>query len=117
MRPHAKDFDGSRLGQDLINNSVLNIHPAGIGAFEIANKLLKWRWHLIRISAEDFENRYSLGFEVGRSELLGILLSLLCIADFPGHQRSSDAHFPTGVAMPFRMDSRIPGIDSRNRVS
>lgn len=34
MRPHADDFDGAGLFQDLVDKAVLDVYPAGVSAFE-----------------------------------------------------------------------------------
>lgn len=46
-----------------------------------------------------------------------LLIGKWILDQLPFHQRRSFAHLETGVFRPFRMDSRMPGMESRYTVS
>ena len=117
MGPHADDFNDSLLLQNFIDQSVLNSDAAGISAGQVAHQFFKPRRSLKWIFSNDLQQLNRFVFETGRAQLPGIFLSLLGIDDFPCHQSSSLAHPSTGVCKPSRMDSRIPGMDRRYKVS
>ena len=50
-------------------------------------------------------------------QLLGVLDRVLGKDNLPLHHLISLALFPSGSAMPFLIDSRIPGTDKRYKVS
>jgi hypothetical protein len=44
MRPEPKNFNGSLLGENLVNETMLEINTARVGACEITQQLLqRWR--------------------------------------------------------------------------
>jgi hypothetical protein len=61
MSPHAQHFHYAFGFEDLLNQPVLDVDTAGIGASQIAPKLLKW-WRLSeRIFSENFQELLGLG--------------------------------------------------------
>ena len=113
MRPEAQDLDDPLLLEHLIDHAMLDIDPAGVRAGKIADKLLEWRMGFKGIFFEDFQDTLRLFLETGSGKFLRVLLCLRCIHELPAHQTSFSVHFLTGVFIPDRMDSRIPGIESR----
>lgn len=113
MRPHADDLHRFFGWEHLVDEAVLDVDSARVGAGKIADELLKWRRVLKGVSCEDVEHPFRLGAEAGCRELLGIFLGLSCEDKRPGYHLSLVRHFLTGVFSPFRIDSLIPGIDRR----
>lgn len=72
---------------------------------------------LKRIPFDDSEQFRSLILEAGRGEFLRIFLGLPGVHQPPGHQSSSVELDSMGSSMPSLIDSRMPGMDSRNSVS
>ena len=114
MGPHAQHFYDAGRFENLVNQAVLNIDPAGVGALKIADELFKRRWGLERIGGQNFQNRFCLRSQAGLSDPLGVLPRLRRKNEPPRpHQPGSFLHFSTGVFRPRRIDSRIPGMESR----
>lgn len=44
MCPHAENFDGLIVFQNLINKTVLKIDATGIGSGKVSHKLFIWGW-------------------------------------------------------------------------
>lgn len=66
------------------------------------------------------KNRQQLlrpGLQPAGCKLLGIFKCLLGKNGLPTHHFSAFALFDSGSAIPALMDSRMPGTDSKNRVS
>lgn len=59
----------------------------------------------------------ALGFSRGGGKFFGVLLRLFGENHPPNHQSKSSVQSSIGVSKPSRMDSRIPGMLSRKRVS
>lgn len=117
MGPHADDFHGFYVIQYLVNQTMLDIYPSRACAGEITQKFLIWRGSLVGVFPENPNQMRCLRFQTGTCYFLGILLCLFGEYDFPGHQSTSSSHASTGVSSPSRIDSRMPGIDARNKVS
>lgn len=113
MRPQPDDLDDFDVRQDLINKPMLDVDPAGIGTGQVADELFEGRRILKGILAQNSQQGFRLGPEPRGREFLGVFLGLFGINQPPNHQRSLEDSFPTGVLSPFRMDSRMPGTDSR----
>lgn len=73
----------------------------------------------VGIPPEQFKQLLGFGLQGwrGRCEFAGVLLSLLREQNRPAHQPGSLFSSETSVAMPSRIDSRMPGIETRWRVS
>jgi hypothetical protein len=118
VRPHPDDLHDSLAAEDLVNEAVVDVDAAREGAGEIAEEFFERRRRLERIDAEDFEQGFGFGIESGAAELLCVFRGLWGEDNPPGaHQSSDSRHSLTGVANPFRMDARIPGMESRYSVS
>src|SRR5436309_10582993 len=97
---------------------MLNIDPARVGARQVAQKLLVGGRRLIRVFSEEDEEPFGPGAQPCDRELFCILLCLFREDDAPSiHQPGSSEHSSIGVSRPSRIDSRIPGKDSRYTVS
>lgn len=117
VSPEAEDFHHSEVVEDLVDQPVLDVDPARIGSRQVANQFLKGRRSLLRILCQSGKQEFRLRLETGSRQLFRILLRLPRKDDPPTHQRSSGAQASTGVVRPFRIDSRIPGIESKWSVS
>ena len=117
VSPEAENLHHSEVVEDLVDQPVLDVDPARIGAGQVTNQFLKGRRSLIRILSQSGEQEFRLGLETGSRQLFRILLGLPCKDNPPTHQRSSGAQASTGVDRPLRIDSRIPGIESKWSVS
>ena len=96
---------------------MLETDPPGAGAFEIADLLLERRRDLQRVVAQHVEQALRLGFEAGGGDLASVLDGLLREHHRPDQQRGALALLDSGLAMPFLIDSRMPGTDNRCSVS
>ena len=47
MRPHADNLYGLDIFQELVNQSMLNVDPSGIGAGQITYKFFVW-WGIFK---------------------------------------------------------------------
>ena len=62
MRPHPDDFNGLKIFQNLINQPVLDIDPAGIGTGQVADKFFVGRGNFAGIFFDDFQESFGLRF-------------------------------------------------------
>src|ERR1035437_4426302 len=117
VRPHSEHLHGLGIVEVLVEKAVLNADAPRIRAGQVAHELLEGRRRLVGVLCEDREQGLSLCLQAGCGKLLSVLLGLLRVDEPPAHQRSSPSSSSIGVAMPSMMDSRMPGIDTRYRVS
>src|SRR5690606_11394652 len=117
MRPHSQNTDDTFLVEYFIHQSMLDIDSARIGAREITDQLLVWRRLLQRVSLQYSDQCLHFGFETGRSNLFCILERCICVDDLPSYHSSSLVLVSRGSAIPFLMESRMPGMEARYRVS
>src|SRR5258706_16384956 len=96
---------------------MLDIDAARIGAVEIADQFLVGRGSAKRIHRQEVKQGLRLVFQTAGRELPGVFQCLLRVHHTPPHQSSFLALLASGSAMPRLIDSRMPGIDSRYRVS
>ena len=115
--PEAEDFHHSEVVEDLVDQPVLDVDPARIGSRQVANQFLKRRRSLIWILCQSGKQEFRFRLKTGSRQLFRILLRLPRKDDPPTHQRSSGVQASTGVVRPLRIDSRIPGIESKWSVS
>lgn len=101
------------LFEHLVHKTMLDVDAPGAGAFEVPHQLRKRRQVLEGVSCQHFQQFLRFFFQAGSGQLLGVLEHVLGEDDRPLHQRSSLALLSRGSAMPFLMDSRIPGMASR----
>lgn len=114
MGPHSDHLYCSDFLQDLINKTVLDIDSAGISSRKVADKFLEGRWRLVWILSKNIKEFSSPLFQACGSNLSGILLRLLRINDSPLlYHPGFSLHFWTGVFMPLRIDSLMPGMERR----
>jgi len=116
-RPHLEDLDRPLLWQDLIHESVLDVDSSREGAREVTHELFESGWLLGGIRPEDFEELFGLFAQTAGRELPRVFLRLPRKDDLPGpgfaYQPGRFEVLESGVRNPFRMDSRIPGIERR----
>ena len=96
---------------------MLNRDPPGEGAGEVADEFFEPRRLSVRVEPEDIQKSFRLRPKAGAIEFARVLLGLLREDDPPGrvgrYQPGFSKHFEIGVRKPFRIDSRISGIDRR----
>ena len=117
MGPHAEDLHHPLLFQNLIYQAVLNVDPARVGACQITHELFIGRRVYEWISGQNSEKVFGLRPQTGSVNFLCVLRGLPGKDDLPVYQRMFFTHDRMGVFIPRRIDSLIPGIDNRNRVS
>lgn len=101
------------LLQNLVHQAVLDVDAPRTCSLQIAHQPFKTGWGLKGILSEDFQQLFNPAPQPHGPDLPGIPLSLSSEDNCPTHHFSSVAQSDTGVAMPSRIDSRIPGTDSR----
>ena len=113
MRPHPNDFDGALILENLINETVLYVYPPRIRTVQITDQLLE-QWRVLkRINFQYFEQSLDLKTKIGRSNFLGVFLRLLRKVELPTHQLRVFEDLLSGSFNPLRIESRIPGMDTR----
>ena len=114
MSPHPEDLHGALPGDDFVDEAVLDVDPPGKGAREIAHELLEGGRAPQGVLREKVEKELRLLLESRAREPSRVPLRLAGEDDPPGlHQLSCSTHSESGVARPFRIDARMPGIDTR----
>lgn len=117
MRPHPEDLDRPLLWQDLIHEPVLDVDSSREGAREVTHELLKSRRLPPGIRPKDLEKFFGLFAQTAGRELPCVFLRLFGENDLPGarfvYQPGRFEVLESGVRIPFRIDSRIPGIERR----
>src|SRR5450759_1641811 len=111
--PHPEHLDDVLVGQDLVDQAVLDVDAPGKGALQVADELLVRRRRLERVLLEHLEERLGFRLQTGGSKLLRVLARLPGVEQTPAHQSSSSSSSSTDVAMPSRIDSRMPGSETR----
>lgn len=102
-----------------INKAVFYVYPPGICAFEVSNQfLIRWRI-LKRIVLQNLEQLDNIIPQPCLFDHLNVLYRLFCKLDFPHHHSISLAltHSSGSAFIPSIIDSRIPGILRRYKVS
>src|SRR5574337_1656011 len=113
VRPHPQHAHRAFLLEYLVDQSVLDVDAARISAGKVPYELLVGRRIPEGIVGQDFEQCFGLLPQTGSRELLGIFQRVPGIDDGPLHQRTALALLAKGSAMPFLIDSRMPGTDRR----
>ena len=113
MRPQAQNLDGAFNFVDLIQQAMLNVDAARISPHEIPNQLFVRRRILKRIFRDDVEQTFGLGPEIRGRYFFCVFLRLPGVNDNPTHQPGFFEDLESGSAMPLRIDSRMPGIETR----
>src|SRR4030042_2622081 len=76
------------------------------------------RWRISEwVFSEQVQQATRLGFKTGFYNFFRVFFRVFSKNQSPTHQPGSSSHFSIGVFNPFFIDSRIPGIDARYRVS
>ncbi len=91
----------------------MNVDPTRIRPAQITDQLLERRRILKRIVLQYLKQPLGLWTEISRSNLLGVLLRLLRKIKFPNHQLRVFEDLLSGSFNPLRIDSRMPGMDTR----
>jgi hypothetical protein len=117
MRPHPNDFDGASILENLVNETVLYVYPPRIRTVQITDQLLERRRGMKRISFQYLEQPLDLRTKIGRSSFLGVFLRLLRKVELPTHQLRVFEDLLSGSFKPLRIESRMPGMDTRKSVS
>jgi len=114
MGPHPDHLYGAFVLEDLVYEAMLHVDPARKGARKIADELFEGGRIPERVHREKIEKEPRLLLETRARELARVPAGLAGEDDPPAlHQFSSSTHSERGVFRPFRIDSRMPGIDSR----
>jgi len=129
MCPHSEYLHADGLVY-FINSPMLDIDATRISPRQISHEFLVRRRGLERIAAQNRQQVFHFCTQTCRSQIASVLLRLPRENYLPGrairncfcgqvfaHQGSSEEHCSSGVCIPSRRDSRIPGIDSRYNVS
>ena len=94
-----------------------DVDATGVRPRKVAYELFVARRGLVRIPAEYVEENLGLRPKTGGCELAGVPTCLGREDYLSPHQPGPLEHLLTGVFMPLRMDSRMPGTESRYNVS
>src|SRR5665647_1328631 len=111
--PHPQHLDNALIGEDLVDQAMLDVDPPREGTAQVADELLERRRGLELVLLQDVEERLGLRLQTGGGELPCVFARLLRVEQPPAHQSSSPSSSSAGAAMPSRMDSRMPGIETR----
>lgn len=117
MRPHPEDFYSMLAIQDLVYEPMLDVDASGVCAGKVADQFLIAGRCLEWVLSDHREQPLDLFHQSRGRNLPSVVLSLSCVNNPPAHQPGSSEHWSRGVSRPLRMDSRMPGTDSRYRVS
>lgn len=118
MSPHPDHFHGAFSFENLVHEAMLYVDPPRKGARKIADELLEGGRVSEGVLSEKVEKELCLLLETRVRELARVPVRLAGENDPPAfHQFNSSTHSERGVLRPFRIDARMPGIDSRWSVS
>lgn len=101
------------VGEDFIDETMLDVDAAGICTRKIANQLFEGRRVPERIVFEDGQEFDHPGFQAACRKLFRILDGVPGKDDLPFHHLSAFALLPSGSAIPCLIESRMPGTESR----
>src|SRR5690554_2336120 len=113
VAPEPEDLHHSLVLEHLVDQAMLDIDTARIGPGEVTDKLLERGWLAVGVFSQEVQQFLGLRLEAAGSQFPGVFLCLPGEDQPPCHQSSSSSHSSTGVSMPSRIDSRIPGTESR----
>src|SRR5436305_1129936 len=117
VSPHAENPDDSLLLEYLVDDAVLDIDAPGIRAVQVTDQLFVRRRIPERVASQDRQEIFRFAPEPRPGNFPGILERVLGKDDLPLHHLTALALRSSGSAMPFLMDSRMPGTDRRYKVS
>jgi len=92
---------------------MLDVDPVGTGSLQVPHQLFKGGRIAKRIVGEKIEKNLRLRLQMGRSDLTRVLLRLFGKDNHPVHQPGSVEVLSSGSAIPLRMESRMPGMETR----
>jgi hypothetical protein len=115
--PHPEDLYRTVRVQNLIDQAMLDVDPARVSSFEVTDQFLEgWR-ALSRIAAEDLQEFLRFFAKSASREFPSVFLGLPRKDQPPTgcglYQPGFSDVLLIGVRSPFRIDSRMPGIESR----
>lgn len=113
MTPQPNHFDDFYLRKNLVNQPVLDVNPSRIGSGQIPHKLLEGGRILKWIAFQNFQQALRLWLQPRRRKFFSVFLGLFGVKKLPAHQLSFLESLLTGVLRPARMDSRIPGMETK----
>ena len=111
--PQPQHLDRARVVENLVDDAMLNVDPTRAGSGKFSDKSLERRRSLVRVSGENRQYLLGLRTKPGTRKFLCVAFGLPGKDQAPTHQSSLSSHFSTGVFIPFRIDSFIPGIATR----
>ena len=117
MGPQPKHFHGLMLKIHLIHEPMLDVDASGIGSCEIPDQFFKRRRIRKRVISKEFQQSFNVRTKIQRGGLFRIPLCLFRKIELPTHHLSVFEHLSSGCFIPAMTDSRIPGTDSRCKVS
>ncbi len=96
---------------------MLDVDPSRVGASKVADEFLESRLLPPGIRSENLEELLGLFAQAAGREFPGVFLRLLGEDDLPGprfvYQPGRFDVLESGVRIPLRIDSRIPGMERR----
>lgn len=100
---------------DLIHEPVVDVDPARVRSGEISDESFAPRRRCERVARQEIQGFLRVGPQPRGGELFRVLPRLGREDDSPAgrHQPGPFAQRETGVFIPLRIDSRIPGMESR----
>ena len=117
MSPHTNDFNRLDIFKNLIDQPMLEVDAPGISPLEVADQFFKG-WRLAEgVFTQEFQQGFRFGSQPGVGELFSVLLGLFSVGKLPFHHFSFLESLETGVFKPLRMDSFMPGMDERYKLS
>ena len=65
MCPHAENFDGPIVFQNLVNKPVLKIDATGVGSGKVSHKIFIWGWVPKGVFLKDFQKCFCVRAKIG----------------------------------------------------
>ena len=96
-----------------VDHAMLDIDTARIRAGQVSDQLFEWRRIAEWIFLQQCDEFLRPGLESARSKFLRVFHCVSRVYDLPLHQFGDFALFFRGSAIPFLIDSRIPGMERR----
>ena len=113
MRPETQNFDRFLFLEDLIDQAVLNVDAAAMGALQITDQLFI-RWGTLKgVLGQDVQQGLDLRSKSRRGDFLGVFSGLSRVNKRPTYHARRLERPATGALSPRRMDWRIPGTERR----
>jgi len=113
VSPHPQYFHCSLGLENLVDEPMLDVDASRIVAGKISDELFARGRILEGIDAKDRQQIIDTSPKSRGLDILRVLVGIPRENDLPVHQGGLLEHLLTGVFMPLRRDSRIPGTDRR----